>query len=315
MREYSVCMERGLSMGASGALAFGEDLGRHFHLPDSPAVVSRAGAEVKIAATRLVGDGVSTTPIPREDAYILCYQMIDVTEPGLWMAEREINADPQLAGTFSMVHLDNEPRAELHEAFDCIDFLIPRPSLSELIEEAGLGRVSELGCRTGTSYDDHVVRHLSLSLLPALSRPYDVDQLFIDHIMTALHIHLARTYGGVDMAALSRPMGLARWQVRRATERLSQADAARLSLADLAAECGLSRSHFGRAFKGAMGLTPHQWMAQNRLQRAQGLLLDGRLSLGEISLICGFADQSHFTRAFRLTFGVTPGVWRRHRLQ
>lgn len=302
-------------IGSAGRPAFGQDLGRHFHLPESPAVVTRSATAVKMAATRLIGADVTTTPIPRDDAYIVAIQLQDVTEHGLWLGDRAIAAEALMAGSFSVVHLDAEPRAVLPQPFDCIDFFVPRHGLATLADEAGLRPFGELSCRAGTSYDDPVVRHLTLSLKPALARPCEADQLFIDHVMTALHLRLVGSYGGVDLSTLQRPLGLARWQVRRATDRLSQSDAARLPLAELAAECGLSRSHFGRAFKSAMGLTPHQWMAQNRLQRAQAALLDTRHTLGEIAQICGYADQSHFTRAFRAAFGQTPGAWRRLRLQ
>lgn len=307
-------MAQGFEIGTSEGV-FGERLGRHFNSVGAPTIVTRAGADVRIAATRLTGTSVVTTPIPRDDAYILAFQMADIHKPGLWMANRAIDNDPQLAGTFSVVHLEEEPRAELREAFDCLDFYIPRLGLSALVEEAELLRAGELSCRVGTSYDDPIVRHLALSLMPTITRPRDADQLFADHVMNALHLHLATAYGGVDTSRMLRPHGLAPWQIRRATERLSAGDAARLPLAELAAECGLSRSHFGRAFKRSMGLTPHQWLARHRIRRAQAMLLDARLSLGEIAQIVGFADQSHFTRAFREAIGETPAVWRRLRRQ
>jgi AraC-like DNA-binding protein len=47
------------------------------------------------------------------------------------------------------------------------------------------------------------------------------------------------------------------------------------------------------------------------VEQNKGLLRDGRLSLSDVALSCGFADQSHFTRVFTKLTGLTPGAWRR----
>jgi transcriptional regulator GlxA family with amidase domain len=80
------------------------------------------------------------------------------------------------------------------------------------------------------------------------------------------------------------------------------------ALADLA---NLSRSHFSRMFKRSMGLTPMAYVERSRVQRARGLIMEGRLSLAEIALECGFADQSHFTRRFHRQAGCTPAAFAR----
>jgi len=66
-------------------------------------------------------------------------------------------------------------------------------------------------------------------------------------------------------------------------------------------------------FKKTSGLTPHRWLVQRRLERAQDLLLWSTLSLAQIALDCGFSEQSHFTRTFTRLVGTSPGEWRRQR--
>lgn len=82
------------------------------------------------------------------------------------------------------------------------------------------------------------------------------------------------------------------------------------TLATLARRAGLSRWQLIRAFAAATGLTPHAWLLDQRVQRARELLREGRLSLSEIALTTGFADQSHFSRAFKARTAVTPGRYR-----
>jgi len=105
--------------------------------------------------------------------------------------------------------------------------------------------------------------------------------------------------------------GLALWQVRRVKELMSESLSEEIPLSRLATECGLSVRHFARAFRHSTGVSPHRWLLKHRVDHARELLSDRALSLTDIALSCGFADQSHFTRVFTAMVGVSPGVWRR----
>jgi transcriptional regulator GlxA family with amidase domain len=83
----------------------------------------------------------------------------------------------------------------------------------------------------------------------------------------------------------------------------------------LAKECRLSVSHFSRAFHRTMGAAPHNWLLTYRIEVAKEKLRDGRLSLPDVALACGFADQSHLTRVFTRIVGASPGAWRRARAE
>ncbi|MBS1208825.1 MAG: AraC family transcriptional regulator [Proteobacteria bacterium] len=87
-----------------------------------------------------------------------------------------------------------------------------------------------------------------------------------------------------------------------------------LPLALLAHTAGLSRYHFVRAFRRAVGMTPHAWQLDARINRAR-ILLDQGMPLTELALHLGFADQSHFQRAFKQRVAVTPRQYQRNFLQ
>lgn len=84
-----------------------------------------------------------------------------------------------------------------------------------------------------------------------------------------------------------------------------------VSVADLARAAGMSQSHFSRSFHAELGVTPSDYIAQERMKRAQSLLRDDTISLSEIALECGFSDQSHLSRAFKKAVGITPGLYRK----
>ena len=83
-----------------------------------------------------------------------------------------------------------------------------------------------------------------------------------------------------------------------------------LVVRDLATEAGMSQSRFFAGFAAAFGQAPHGYLADARLRAAQQLLTDTRLSIAEIALRTGHADQSALTRAMK-RLGVTPAAWRR----
>jgi AraC family transcriptional regulator len=79
---------------------------------------------------------------------------------------------------------------------------------------------------------------------------------------------------------------------------------------ELAGAAGLSLFHFAKLFKRSTGSSPHQYVLERRLERAKELLRKTGLSLSEIALQAGFADQSHLTNVFRRFIGVTPSQFR-----
>jgi len=107
--------------------------------------------------------------------------------------------------------------------------------------------------------------------------------------------------------------GLAGWQRDVAVQFLLDDCAGDRPVAELAGRCGLSRSHFTRAFKTSMGLPPHHWLMHHRVECARTLLEASDESIAAIATSCGFADQSHLTRVFHAITGASPAAWRRRR--
>jgi transcriptional regulator GlxA family with amidase domain len=158
--------------------------------------------------------------------------------------------------------------------------------------------------------DDPIIRGLSLSLLPFFEHPEQVSRLFAEHIMLAVGVHAAKTYGEMKPVRVAHG-GLAPWQERRTKEVVDANLDGAVPLKMLADECGLSVGHFSRAFRQSTGMTPHQWLTLRRIETAKSLLRDRRLSVCEVALACGFSDQSHFTRVYTCAMGTSPGAWRR----
>jgi len=104
--------------------------------------------------------------------------------------------------------------------------------------------------------------------------------------------------------------GLSAATMRRVREYVEVHLGESINLAVLAAVAGLSVHHFAREFKQSAGVTPHHYLTQKRVERAQEMLTRSDLPLAEIANATGFSDQSHLARHFRNMLGTTPREFR-----
>ena len=98
--------------------------------------------------------------------------------------------------------------------------------------------------------------------------------------------------------------------VRRLREHIDSNIDQRISVEALAKLANLSVCYFVRAFKQSVGVTPHDYLIRRRVKRTMELLSDTDMSLSEIALAAGFADQSHCARRFRQHVGMSPRDYR-----
>ena len=98
--------------------------------------------------------------------------------------------------------------------------------------------------------------------------------------------------------------------VRRLREHIDNNIDQRISVEALARLANLSVCYFVRAFKQSVGVTPHDYLIRRRVERTMALLSGTDMSLSEIALAAGFADQSHCARRFRQHVGMSPGDYR-----
>jgi AraC family transcriptional regulator len=293
---------------------YGQRLGRPLYLREAPSLITRSLHSAELAVTETRNDDPVcdlSGPFPSEDAYLVSLKLRDYPDCECWERGRCVIKTDVRAGATYLYDLKRDPRFVIDKPFHSTFFYLPRSALDDIAKQEGAPRIDELIYQPGIGHDDQVVSHLGASLLSALHRQEETNQLFVDHMMLAFTAHIARTYGGLQHIIKPSSGGLAPWQVKRACERLDSDLGGKLSLQQIAAEFDLSVSHFSRAFRISTGLPPHQWLLQQRLKAAKQLMTVRELPLAEIALSAGFANQSHFTRVFSAAVGVSPGVWRR----
>ncbi len=91
----------------------------------------------------------------------------------------------------------------------------------------------------------------------------------------------------------------------RVQERMQAEYASDLRLEDLAAEAGLTTFQLIGLFKRTVGLTPHAYVTQVRLNMACRQLRH-KPALAEVATSVGFYDQSALNKHFKRCYGITP---------
>lgn len=83
-----------------------------------------------------------------------------------------------------------------------------------------------------------------------------------------------------------------------------------LTVEEIANACQLNRSYFSKLFKQKKGCPPQEFLICLRLSKAADLMRTTKVSIGDISVSCGYPNQLHFSRAFKQRYGVSPREWR-----
>lgn len=97
--------------------------------------------------------------------------------------------------------------------------------------------------------------------------------------------------------------------LRRARDRIDRHYAEPLDLDALATTAGLSKYHFLRCFARTYGLTPHAYLTERRVERAQDLLRATNLTVTEVCWLVGYSGPGSFSTRFRRLVGVSPSEY------
>ena len=161
-------------------------------------------------------------------------------------------------------------------------------TLSKVEHALGIMRTYLVECATQNDWGDHRAEELAQTIAACIRHTTDEP----------------------SQKAPGRDPTLARDALRRAIRFVNDNLDCKLKWDDIAAAVGIDQFTFGRCFKRATGMTPHQYIIRCRLRQAMRLLARTEMTLADIALEVGCSCQSHLTTLFRKHLGTTPGVFR-----
>lgn len=161
------------------------------------------------------------------------------------------------------------------------------------------------------AFSDPLGVALTRQILGELYAPRSGERdVYVGALVDALKAHMLR--GPVNAGASEIPTSaFSSYRIHTIMNAILERPEAEHSIDELAAQIGVTPTHFYRIFKKATGVSPHQYVMKARLNRAQHMLEQSEASMATIAESLGFTSQSHFTRAFRQFAGETPSDFRR----
>jgi AraC family transcriptional regulator len=153
--------------------------------------------------------------------------------------------------------------------------------------------------------DPHLLQ-IAMLLLDELRSGGIMGQLYVESLTQVLIVYVLRQYSTIAKTITSENRSLTHTQLQQAIDYIHVHLDRDLSLAELAEVINISPTYFASLFKRAIGNSPHQYVIQQRVERAKLMLSKTDLAIADIALQVGFSSQSHLTQQFKRLTGMTP---------
>ena len=192
-----------------------------------------------------------------------------------------------------------------------LEIKIPTPFLERVANEIMNCDLDRLKLRTEFRDRHPQIEQLAMMLRSELHRGRDgMGQLYIDSLANALMVNVLRDYSQTQPTVFIHEGGLSDRSLFQVIEYIDHHLSQSIKLEDLSNHVGISKFHFSRLFKKSMGVSPHKYVMQQRIELAKKLLLKADESICDIALECGFNSHAHMGKYFRNYVGMTPKAYR-----
>jgi AraC family transcriptional regulator len=272
--------------------------------------------------------------LPYRTSCRLNWSGIEVHRYRLQSHEAPEHAYPQLA--VFLPHPESPVRVELHVAGANIvanvtegDVTIVPPGIPRSSKMEGRGEVTAIfldpvvvaevaaAQRDVYSFEiqsqfairDPLIYDIGTALDSQLMSATPEPPVYAESLATALAAHILAKYSN-KTPARARGVSLTKHQLRKSIDYIHENLGADVSLSQIAAAANMSKYHFAKSFRQAVGVAPHKYLVKLRIERARKLLLSEDLSVEEIAHRVGYTDKSHFAAQFVKIVGTTPYRYR-----
>lgn len=159
--------------------------------------------------------------------------------------------------------------------------------------------------------DDPLIREVGSIFRYLCSQGIATEKLYVENLANLLAIHLLKNYLNYNLRISSFDRGLSPKKLDRVLRYIEANLDRKITLSKLAKIAGVGKFYFCRLFKSSLGLTPYQYVIQQRVAKAKKLLACSNIPICDIALDCGFSSQSHLAKHFRSMVRESPMNYRR----
>jgi AraC family transcriptional regulator len=265
-------------------------------------------AGISVRGYRYAGSDVFVPPM--RDFMIVAYRRGTTSMrrrvDGQWLEERLAPGDVSLLTRAADSHWIWDKHIEV------VHIYLTQEELAATCKQMYERDVQDVELRDEVKADDPAIHRTAMLIAQEAAHGGAGSSLLVESLSCQLAVHILRRHADVLFRESHTHDGLTFRQERVVRDYIHEHLSENITLDDLASSVALSRYHFARRFRVSTGTTPHDYVLQQRVARAQTLLTRTNYPLLDIAVTCGFADQSHFNRVFKKHTGVPPGHYRKH---
>jgi len=224
----------------------------------------------------------------------------------------ETTADGTIrAGAFLIVAPGETIHADVDSQAELFNLYVSGQLVGEMLAEFASARHGRCQIRSGLAISDEFLAKTVLSVRNELESGDNRASFELEYTARVLLARIIARHAEVSAQAEDGDSGLSATVLKASVAYIDENLHRRIVPEHLAAIAGVGTAQYARLFKRSFQVTLHQYIIHRRIERAQALLLDTKLSIAEIAHDCGFADQVHLTRLFGRSVGTSPALFRR----
>lgn len=254
---------------------------------------------------------VGPIEIPQHEHASFCLHLQTRGTVGLeWWCDGRHGLETPAAGALILLGAGTSDRLRWDGTSDRLIVSLDAAMMERVAQEAGVHDLPSFANQW--HLHDDALRVLLTEMGREAEKGWPAGALYGELLGLSLASTLLRQHASVPVRMPDARGGIPLPRMRRLLEFIEAHLDGDLSLEQLAAETGISPFHFAHQFRASTGITPHQYVLGQRVERAKLLLKVPQLSMTEIAISTGFSSPTNFVRSFRTRTGVTPGEWRQN---
>lgn len=193
---------------------------------------------------------------------------------------------------------------------NCLQIQIKSKFLDKIAQETLDGDSNLFKLMPQFQVNNSHIQGITKILFEECQQELSKNQLYLDSLANILAINLVRHHGTTKPVLPVYKGGLSPYQLSQVFDYIDAHLDQNLKLEDLARLLDISQFHFSRLFKQSLGLSPYQYLIEQRIEKAKQLLKQSNYSIIDIALNCGYSSHSHLSKQFRQVTGMTPKAYR-----
>ena len=166
-------------------------------------------------------------------------------------------------------------------------------------------------CDRFSLVNDTLIQEVGVIFRYLCSQGIAAEKLYLENLANLLAVHLLKNYLNCNPKVPSLELRLSPKKLDLVLQYIEANLERKITLSKLANIAGVGKFYFCRLFKSSFGLTPYQYVIQQRVAKAKKLLTNSNIPICDIALDCGFSSQSHLAKHFRSMVRSSPMNYRK----